>query len=74
MGEPETIVTRDGPQLIQTTSLTEIIKELRQGQSSFATYFHMNMEESPKTAPPDMQKLVKEYATIFQDPSQLPPS
>ncbi|KAH9753704.1 hypothetical protein KPL71_015173 [Citrus sinensis] len=62
-----------GPQSIQTASLTEITKELRQGQSGFAICFHVNVEDSLNTTTPDMQDLLKEYNTLFQKPTKLPP-
>ena len=62
-----------GPQSIQTASLTEITKELRQGQSGFAICFHVNVEDSLNTTTLDMQDLLKEYNTLFQEPTKLPP-
>lgn len=62
-----------GPQSIQTASLTEITKELRQGQFGFAICFHVNVEDSLNTTTLDMQDLLKEYNTLFQEPTKLPP-
>ncbi|XP_024043371.1 uncharacterized protein LOC112100028 [Citrus clementina] len=62
-----------GPQSIQTASLTKITKELRQGQSGFAICFHVNIEDSLNTTTPNMQDLLKEYNTLFQEPTKLPP-
>ncbi|KAH9648537.1 hypothetical protein KPL70_025625 [Citrus sinensis] len=62
-----------GPQSIQTASLTKITKELRQGQSGFAICFHVNVEDSLNTTTPNMQDLLKEYNTLFQEPTKLPP-
>ncbi|KAH9685459.1 hypothetical protein KPL70_013963 [Citrus sinensis] len=61
-----------GPQSIQMASLTEITKELRQGQSGFAICFHVNVEDFLNTTTPDMQDLLKEYNTLFQEPTKLP--
>lgn len=63
-----------GPQTLQTTSLTEITKEMRQGHSIFAVCLHMNIKESLSTTPPDMQDLLKGYMDLFQELTQLPPT
>lgn len=49
----------------------EINKEIWQGHEVFVIYLHMNLEES--TEPTSMQKLLKNYAELFQEPMQLPP-
>ena len=63
-----------GPQTIQATSLTEITKEIRQGHSVFAICLQINKEYSFNVEPANMQKLLEEYAELFQEPKRLPPT
>ena len=63
-----------GPQTIQATSLTEIIKEMRHGHSVFAICLQINKEVSLIGAPASMQNLLEEYVELFQEPNRLPPT
>lgn len=54
-----------GLQSLQSASLNEITKEIRQGHEVFAICLHINMEESWSTTPPDIQKLLREYTELF---------
>ena len=61
-------------QHIQTASLKELTKELRQGQSLFAVYMHNATSIVHEGMPPDMQGLLEEYTDIFKEPTKLPPA
>ena len=61
------------PQTIQAISLTEITKEMRQGHFVFAICLQINKVDSFNVAPASMQKLLEEYAELFQEPKRLPP-
>ena len=61
-------------QHIQTASLKELTKELRQGQSLFAVYMHNATSIVHEGMPPDMQGLLEEYTDIFEEPTKLPPA
>ena len=58
------------PQSLETAFVTEINKEIRQGHEVFTIYLNMNLEEP--TTPASMQKLLKNYVELFQEPTQLP--
>ena len=58
---------------MQTASLTEISKEIRQGNEAFATCLHTKLEDALRTVPVDMKQLLKDYEEIFQEPIKLPP-
>ncbi|KAL6322783.1 hypothetical protein AAG906_019052 [Vitis piasezkii] len=65
-------------QTIQAASPEEILKEFRQGHALFAVCFQPTMETAPADAPTkvtqqSMQRLLKEYEDVFQEPSSLPP-
>lgn len=59
------------PQSLQTASVAEVNKEIRQGHEAFAICFHLKLEEA--TTPATMQELLKNYEELFQEPTQLPP-
>ena len=61
-------------QPIQTASLKELTKELRQGQSLFVVYMHNATSIVHEGMPPDMQGLLAEYTNIFEEPTKLPPA
>ncbi|RVW13613.1 Transposon Ty3-I Gag-Pol polyprotein [Vitis vinifera] len=57
----------------------EILKEFHQGHALFAVCFQPTMETAPADAPTkvtqqSMQRLLKEYEDVFQEPSSLPPA
>ena len=62
-----------GSQLVQSASLVEITKEIKQGHEVFVICLQPNMEEAWLTAPLDMQELLKGYVELFKEPTQLPP-
>ncbi|XP_015381784.1 uncharacterized protein LOC107175001 [Citrus sinensis] len=62
------------PQSLQTASLTEISKEIRQGNEAFPICLHTKLEKALRAVPADMQQLLKDYEEIFQEPTKLPPS
>ncbi|RVW63788.1 Transposon Tf2-2 polyprotein [Vitis vinifera] len=66
-------------QTIQVASSEEILKEFRQRHALFAVCFQPTMETAPADAPTkvtqqSMQRLLKEYEDVFQEPSSLPPA
>ncbi|KAL9440783.1 hypothetical protein AB3S75_019452 [Citrus x aurantiifolia] len=63
-----------GPQSLQTASLSEITKEIRQGNGAFAICLHTNLEKPLNVVPVSMQQLLKGYGELFQEPTQLPPT
>ena len=66
-------------QTIQAASSEEILKEFRQRHALFAVCFQPTMETAPADAPTkvtqqSMQRVLKEYEDVFQEPSSLPPA
>ena len=59
------------PQSLQTATITEVNKEIKQGHEAFAICFQLQLEEV--TAPAAMQGLLRNYKELFQEPTQLPP-
>ncbi|KAH9696704.1 hypothetical protein KPL71_023279 [Citrus sinensis] len=59
------------PQSLQTATITEVNKEIKQGHETFAICFQLQLEEV--TAPAAMQGLLRNYKELFQEPTQLPP-
>lgn len=60
------------PQSLQTASLSEITKEIWQGNGAFTICLHKNLEEPLNAIPTSMQQLLKGYGELFQEPTQLP--
>ncbi|CAK9141154.1 unnamed protein product [Ilex paraguariensis] len=64
-------------QAIQVASPNKLSKELRQAHALFAVCFQPTLGTTSHGAPPndqkqDMQRLLKDYADVFQEPSSLP--
>ncbi|KAH9735040.1 hypothetical protein KPL71_017615 [Citrus sinensis] len=59
------------PQSLQTATVAEVNKEIKQGHEAFAICFQLQLEEV--TAPAAMQGLLRNYKELFQEPTQLPP-
>ncbi|KAH9685457.1 hypothetical protein KPL70_013962 [Citrus sinensis] len=59
------------PQSLQTATIAEINKEIKQGHEAFAICFQLQLEEV--TAQAAMQGLLRNYRELFQEPTQLPP-
>ncbi|KAH9704605.1 hypothetical protein KPL70_011534 [Citrus sinensis] len=63
-----------GPQAPQLASLTEISHDAKQRQQGFTICFNMRLELALSKMASDMQSLLEEYSTLFQEPTHLPPS
>ena len=59
------------PQSLQTATVAEVNKEIKQGHEAFAICFQLQLEEV--TTPAAMQGLLRNYKELFQEPTQLPP-
>ena len=62
------------PHVVQSTSIIEVAKEIKQGQGVYATCFHISLEDSFDKTHIYMQQILVEYSDLFQEPTQLPPS
>jgi len=60
-------------QHIQSASLKDVSKELRQGYSMFAICLQTEAELLVNRVKSEMQQLLKDFKDIFQAPEQLPP-
>ena len=55
------------PQSLQTATIAEINKEIKQGHEAFAICFQLQLEEV--TTPAAMQGLLRNYKELFQEPT-----
>ncbi|KAH9658539.1 hypothetical protein KPL70_023536 [Citrus sinensis] len=62
------------PHAVQSASVTEVAKEIKQGQGVYAICFYTSLEDSFDKTPICMQQILVEYSNLFQEPRQLPPS
>ena len=62
------------PHAVQSASVTEVTKEIKQGQEVYAICFYTSLEYSFDKTPSRMQQILVEYSNLFQEPRQLPPS
>ncbi|KAL6322878.1 hypothetical protein AAG906_020921 [Vitis piasezkii] len=79
LGKSRPKVARSGRANHSATSPKKILKEFRQGHALFAVCFQPTMETAPVHAPTkvtqqSMQRLLKEYEDVFEEPSSLPPA
>lgn len=51
--------------MIQASSLNEVTKEIKQGQTIFAIFLHISKEYSYAKAPVGMRGLLEEYSELF---------
>ncbi|RVW32429.1 Transposon Tf2-8 polyprotein [Vitis vinifera] len=78
LGKSRPKAARSGRANHSAASSEEILKEFRQRHALFAVCFQPTMETAPADAPTkvtqqSMQRLLKEYEDVFQEPSSLPP-
>ncbi|KAH9696914.1 hypothetical protein KPL71_023390 [Citrus sinensis] len=62
------------PHVVQSASVTEVAKEIKQGQGVYAICFYTSLEDSFDKTHICMQQILVEYSELFQEPRQLPPS
>ena len=61
------------PHAVQSASVIEVAKEIKQGQGVYAICFQTLLEDSFHKTHICMQQILVEYSDLFQKPTQLPP-